>query len=186
MRYSPLVVLILIMFALGLTCCTQNGDITNHNSNPSSTSSSPTPKVYFYYLPKCPSCEKIKPYMEKMKQEVTGAQFDFCDVSNYSSCTNRSLNVANSSDLKGMPTVILVNGNNTTIMLGWKEVGNLSQNLRELGVESPNVTYRYRTYEVEDCIKCHNQRDLPPPSTYTCTQCCHSTATITEYSSNQT
>lgn len=184
MRYYPLIVLTLIMFALTLTCCTQNenqtgDDMVNHNSMSSNNStptqhpSTPTPKVYFYYLPKCPSCEKIKPYMEKMKQEVTGAQFDFCDVSNYSACSNKSLNVADNNDLEGMPTVILVHGNNTTVMLGWKKVGNLSQNLRELGVESPNVTYKYRTYEIEDCINCHEQRDLPPPSTYNCTYCCH-------------
>ncbi|MFP3909681.1 MAG: thioredoxin family protein [Archaeoglobaceae archaeon] len=184
MRYYPLVALTLIILALTLTCCTQNegenesilSPVDNHNPTPAPTppqTYNPAPEVYFYYLPKCPSCEKIKPYMEKMRQEVVDAQFEFCDVSNYTSCSNKSLNVANNSDLKGMPTVILVHGRNTTIMLGWKEVGNLSQSLRDLGIESPNVTYRYRTYEIEDCVNCHNQRDLPPPSTYNCTYCCH-------------
>ncbi len=179
MRYFPLIVLTIILtLTLTLTCCTQNENGIDSPGDHSSTSTSsptstPTPKVYFYYLPKCPSCEKIKPYMEKMRQEVVGAEFEFCDVSNYTTCSNKSLNVANNSDLEGMPTVILIEGNNTTVMLGWKEVGNLSQNLRELGVESPNVTYRYQTYEIADCINCHEQRNLPPPSTYNCTYCCH-------------
>jgi thiol-disulfide isomerase/thioredoxin len=130
-------------------------------------------KVFFYFLPGCPSCEKIKPYMNLMREEVKEVEFDFCDVSDFPACSKESIEAID-NNLKGAPTVLLINGENITVLLGWEEISRLGDSLNKLGIETPTVIYKNETYHVQDCVACHYQRSIPPPSTYTCTYCCHS------------
>ena len=167
MKSLKIVTLFLIV-TLSLIGCVQNQESSYiHNS------SSDNPKVFFYYIPKCPSCEKIKPYMNLMREEVEDVDFDFCDVSKFSECSNESLKVVEKNDLLGTPTVFLIYDNTTTSFVGWKEVSKLGYRLNELGIDTPDVIFRNETHDLQECIVCHEQRNLPPPSTYTCTYCCH-------------
>lgn len=132
-----------------------------------------TVKVFFYFSPTCPSCIKIKPYMDLMRREVKDVNFDFCNVSNFKACTNESKWLAKHIRLMGVPTAVLMYGSNVTVLVGWKDVGKLGDYLQEFGIATPSIVYGNESYDVQDCIKCHNQKGLAPPSTYNCTHCCH-------------
>lgn len=164
---------LMLIFVFNLTGCIQNQESKNGIQEHNSTLNKENPKVYFYYIPKCPSCEKIKPYMNLMREEVRNVDFDFCDVSRFSECSNESIMVADTNELVGTPTVFLIHNNTTTPLVGWKEVSKLGFRLNELGIDTPDVIYRNETHDLQECIICHEERNLPPPSTYTCTYCCH-------------
>ncbi|AEA47613.1 thioredoxin family protein [Archaeoglobus veneficus] len=132
-----------------------------------------TVKVFFYYSPRCPSCVKIKPYMNLLREEVQGIKFDFCDVSNKSLCSNESLWVAKHIGLFGVPTAVFIQGDRVAVFVGWKKVAKLGVYLEELGFEVPEVVYGNTSYDVQECIDCHEGRGINPPSTYSCTYCCH-------------
>jgi len=145
-------------------------------------SSEQKPHVFFYYIPGCPSCETVKPYLFLMKDEVREVEFEFCNVLNHSSssstvpsnCSKESLILLEENSISVIPVVILVNGNEKTILTGWKEVGTLGKELKKLGIDTPNVVYNQQNYNIDDCLSCHEDRNLQPPSTYSCTYCCHS------------
>lgn len=169
MRNLKIVSVLLFILSLYLIGCIQNQDseILEHNSSQNRQ----TPKVFFYYIPKCPSCEKIKPYMNLMREEVEDVDFDFCDVSKFSECSNESQEIVDENELLGTPTVFLIYNNTITSFVGWREVSKLGYRLNELGIDTPDVIFN-ESHDLQ-CIVCHEQRNLPPPSTYTCTYCCH-------------
>ncbi|HID43754.1 MAG TPA: hypothetical protein EYP30_08305 [Archaeoglobaceae archaeon] len=171
----------IVLFILILSGCIQNQESNNEvlDQN-SSLNAQKTPKVFFYYIPKCPSCEKIKPYMNLMREEVEGVEFDFCDITRFSECSNESLEIMTSSELVGTPTVFLIYSNTTVVLIGWKNVAKLGYRLNELGIDTPDVVYRNESHDLQECITCHEQKNLPPPTTYTCTYCCHNNSNSIE------
>jgi hypothetical protein len=110
--------------------------------------------------------------MDLLREEVKEVKFDFCDVSNLTSCSNESIDVIR-HNLMAVPTAVIIHDNNTTILLGWREVAKVGYNLNKLGIDTPDVFYRHESYDVQDCVNCHNKRNIAPPSTYNCTYCCH-------------
>lgn len=64
-------------------------------------------KLYFFYADWCGYCQKFKPEWEKLKAEPNlGVQLEEVD------CSNEAPKLAKEYNVKGFPTLILVNNNN--------------------------------------------------------------------------
>lgn len=129
-------------------------------------------RVYFYYSPKCPACRMVKPYMNLLKEKVEGVKFDFCNVNDLKNCSNDSIAVAHRYPFMYIPTVIVI-AENITKLTGSYEVLKLGKILESYGIKTPEVVFENVSYSVDECIKCHEERNIPPPSNFTCDHCCH-------------
>ncbi len=140
---------------------------------PSVSENSKEIKVYFFYSPKCPACRMVKPYMKLLREKVKGVHFDFCNVNDPKNCSRNSIMVAHMYPFEYIPTVILIVGNNVTKLTGSYEVLKLGKILESYGIKTPEVVFGNVSYSVDECIRCHEERHIPPPSNFTCSHCCH-------------
>ena len=70
-------------------------------------------KLYFFYADWCGYCKKFKPEWAKLKAEPNlGVQLEEVD------CSNEAPALAKEYDVKGFPTLILVNGSNKVTYSG--------------------------------------------------------------------
>jgi len=159
--------LINILILSMLIGCSTGRDISDISTKPKDI------KIYFYYSKSCPNCLIIKPYINLLIKEVKGVKFDICATNNLKSCSNESLKMMQRINLRGVPTAVLLVGDNPTVFLGWKEVARIGKCLNGLGIETPKVVYGNVSYNVQECLDCHKRRNLGPPSMFNCTQCCH-------------
>ncbi len=189
MKIRDLKVLIVAGLMIGIifiTGCLKNSESTlDHKSTPLSDNRTGTTgttpydvKIYYYYDPKCPNCRAVEPYMEFIASHVR-AEFDFCDLTSPDTCTNiskslfvhaiRSLNIS-----PAVPMVIIKSGDEARVLLGRDKISILDRILsEEYGLSSPVFRYGDSEYNLSDCIQCHKARELPIPSKYECTSCCH-------------
>lgn len=182
MRLGIALSIIAFVFIILLIGTSLEGKNNDDGNNISQGFENEKPQVFFYYIPGCPSCETVKPYMFLMKEEVSEVEFEFCNVlyssssnSSTSICSKESLKLFEENNISVIPVVVLINGDEKTILTGWKEVGALGKELKKLGINTPELVYNQQNYSVDDCVSCHEERNLQPPSTYSCTYCCHST-----------
>lgn len=151
---------------------------TRNESNQVEESQTPQPllfRIFYYYHPLCPNCQKIKPYMELM-ENVT--EIDACNVGNLSACSPESIEMLkllkSQGKFLGVPTIAVLEGSNVTLLIGWKQALKLGEIVERHGITPPPVTYNNITYTIQECVDCHQARGLKPPSTFSCTFCCHS------------
>ncbi len=140
-------------------------------SEQKSTSTSKEIEIFYYYSPKCPACRMVKPYMELLKENVRDVRFYFCNV--YGNCSEESVEIAKKYPFQYIPTVILIAGNDVVKLTGCYEVLKLGEILKSYGIETPKVVMDNVSYSVDECIKCHERRGLPPPTNFSCSYCCH-------------
>jgi thiol-disulfide isomerase/thioredoxin len=159
-------VIVLVAAALLAAC------VSDHIPTPTPTS---TPSIsieaYYFFSPRCPYCVIVKPYVEELAK-MDEVDFDFCNVAEAWNCSNESIKVADEINLVGIPTVV-VKTNETKVFVGYKEVLDLGSFLREFGLKTPEVVYQNVSYDVQECIECHESEGRKPPSTFNCTYCCH-------------
>ncbi len=168
--------------------------LTGCSGSPNSVSSHATPppqnqtekagvtpysvEIYYYYDPECPNCRAVEPYMEFLSSHVK-AEFDFCDLTKPETCSNmskslfvhaiKSLNIS-----PAVPMAIIKSGNDAKVLLGRNKIPQLDRVLsEEYGIPSPVFKFGDMEYRLNDCIQCHKARNLPIPSKYECSSCCH-------------
>ncbi len=129
-------------------------------------------EVFFYYSPNCPACRMVEPYMNLLKEKVRDVRFYFCNVNDLKNCSKESIAVARMYRFRYIPTVIVLAGN-VTELTGCYEVLRLGEILESYGIKTPNVVFENVSYSVEECIKCHEEKRIPPPSSFNCSYCCH-------------
>lgn len=130
-------------------------------------------RIYYYYSPNCFSCQQVKPYMNLLVSEVKEVEFDLCNVRDIENCSARSLMVMKMVELQYIPTAVVKTDDGIYVLVGSEEVLRLGELLEKYGIDTPNAVYKNVSYDIESCIACHEERGLPPPSTYSCTSCCH-------------
>ena len=178
----------LLVIALVITLIILSGCSESTESKPEPPSTSPSGiaysndsykvEIYYYYDPECPNCIAIAPYMEFIRAHIP-AQFDFCDLTEPDTCTNtsksllalaiRSLNIS-----PAVPMVIVKSEDEARVLIGRNKISTLDTILSEkYGIPSPIFRYGNVEYRLNDCIQCHKVRNLPIPSRYECTSCCH-------------
>ncbi len=86
-------------------------------------------EVYFYYSPYCPHCEKVKPYVDQVREKYKNVTFIYCNVSDKNvskECYTYSYYVV------GIPTVVVHADGVTTALVGEKDVMGLEKVIRGL------------------------------------------------------
>jgi len=135
-------------------------------------------KILYFYLPTCPNCQAVKPYMTYLENKYPQITFY-----KYNLQKNEGAREFNYYRKKfgnrngGVPFAIFVSKDQEKAFLGRTDVLNLERSITEkLNLPLPNQTYEIPPTKVGNCIDCHQKKDIPPPSTYTCETCCHSTS----------
>lgn len=130
--------------------------------------------IYFYYYPDCPWCRMVKPYIELLDNE-TDLYFEFCNTKHINNCSDEAVNVSKKIKLRGVPTLVVKNSTSIIhVYVGAYEVAGVGEFLKSRGYDvTTNFTVKGLNYSAKDCIECHAENRLPPPSTYTCSACCH-------------
>ncbi len=154
--------------ALLVAACVQEG------GQGSGSSAAENLHVYFYYYPTCPWCRMVKPYVQELKNE-SGANIVFCNVKDFENCSEEAKKVAEEAKLRGVPTAVAVNESGIMkIFVGAYEVAELGSFLKAHGYKAiTNYTVGGLNYTARDCVECHAKKNLPPPSRYSCDECCH-------------
>ncbi len=133
-------------------------------------------KIYYFYSPTCPNCREVEPFISYLKNS-TDVSFVVCNVKNFDSCSDESKSVAKSVYKKlgffGVPTAVVEVKGNRTVFVGKYEVLRLSEFLERMGYKVERIEIKEKKYDVSECLNCHRERKIPPPSTFTCSYCCH-------------
>ncbi|WP_457548886.1 thioredoxin family protein [Archaeoglobus sp.] len=85
--------------------------------------------IYFYYSPTCPHCEKVKPYIDKLKRKFPDVKFVYCNVNDKNiskACYTYAYYVF------GVPTVVVHAGNVTTSLVGDRDIMGLEKLIESL------------------------------------------------------
>jgi len=132
-------------------------------------------RIYYYYHPKCPNCQAVEPLIEFLMKN-SSLDFDVCNVQFFSNCTNESKALAFAVKEKtgffGTPTAVVEVGKNYTVFVGKYQIMDMVRFVGNFS-DLPDVRLNETSYSVEECLSCHEERGLDPPSTYTCSYCCH-------------
>ncbi len=171
-------VLVLLVSALLLGCTHPSTNTSTHaSSQPGKQATSKTNQiqVFFYYETGCPNCRKIEPYMELLRKELGDKiDFHFCNWDNHTRWSSLERKVYAETNPYGFPAVVVINGNEKKVFIGWWAIGeNFTKYLEEHGYRPPKVFYRNSSYSAAECLNCHARKNIPPPSKYNCTYCCH-------------
>jgi len=102
-------VLIILMLVLMLVGCSQK--LTTSKCNYSKI------EVYFYYSPRCPHCENVKPYVDEIRDKYKNVSFHYCNVENASKeCYKYAYYVY------GVPTIVVHTNGITTSLVGERDI----------------------------------------------------------------
>jgi thiol-disulfide isomerase/thioredoxin len=84
-------------------------------------------EVYFYYSPHCPHCERVKPYVDSLREKFKNVTFYYCNVENMSEVCYKYAYYA-----YYVPTVVVHADNITTSLIGERDVKSLGEVLKRL------------------------------------------------------
>lgn len=163
--------LTIVVAAILLTGCTgiKDSEGTNDfNGNESFQKGSVT--TYFYHYEGCNYCAIVKPYMEYISSEMESdsIKFESCDVKKRNECSQASTKLKEKLGLKVVPAIVVVANNTSQKFIGWKEACNLGAYYEELGLELPVINCYGKNYSVQECVDCHRENELEPPSKFDC------------------
>ncbi len=163
-------IMILIALSAFLVGCTQN----NAQKSAYNESSYKKMQVFFYYETGCPNCKMIEPYMKFLKKEYgKEIDFHFCNWDNRTKWSNIERKVFSETNPYGFPAVVVINGKEKKVYIGWYAIGeNFTAYLNRQGYKV-KAFYNKTSYNVAECLNCHAEKHIPPPSKYNCTYCCH-------------
>ena len=142
--------------------------------------------IQYFYLPTCPNCIATEPFISYLEKKYD-VKINHINVGNSS---NRK--IAKHYNITGVPTLIIKSGGKYYRYVGRLDVPRAEYLIANLtnqpAPERPfNANYKLDTMQ---CLQCHQPTEqqkkllppyvlerlnttLPPPSTYSCTSCCH-------------
>lgn len=132
-------------------------------------------EVYYFYLETCPSCQAVKPYITYLENKYPNIAFQKYElmqeegIDKFDYYSEKFNNVD-----RGVPFAVLISDKEERSFLGRIEILELEKTITEkLELPTPAKTYEVPDSMRDDCNECHLNRNLAPPSTYTCEYCCH-------------
>lgn len=173
MQWSKMSLLLTVFgFAFLFTGCAAIEDIgedKDNNNNGSFQKGGIT--TYVYHKEDCSYCDIVKPYVEYISSEMDNEslKFYFCDIKNPQECSQMSIDLGDKIGLKVVPTIVVVSNNTSREFVGWKEICDLGAYYQDLGIELPVITCHGKKYSVQECVNCHRDNELIPPSKFDCT-----------------
>ncbi|MFO7966057.1 MAG: hypothetical protein R6U44_00465 [Archaeoglobaceae archaeon] len=156
-----------ILFA-GCAGIQDSKEINDYSGNESFQKGNVT--TYFYHYEGCQYCEIVKPYIEYIYSEMDSdsIEFESCDVKKRDECSQASSELKEKIGLKVVPAIVVVANNTSKQFIGWKEACELGAYYEELGMELPEITCHGEDYSVQECVDCHIENELEPPSKFDC------------------
>ena len=131
--------------------------------------------VYYFYHPQCPNCQAVEPVIDYLLNN-TNISFDICNVEHFSNCSNMSKQLVYSVRKKtgffGTPTAVVQENGRFKVFIGKYQVVEMVNFLRNF-TYIPDISLKNTSMGVDQCLSCHEKRGLKPPSTMTCSYCCH-------------
>lgn len=132
-------------------------------------------RIYYFYHPKCPNCQAVEPLIEYLLNN-TEINFEMCNVQYFNNCSVMSRQLAYSLKEKtgffGTPTAIIQEDGKFKVFVGKYQMLDMVGYLRNY-TDIPEIPLKEEKMNVEECFNCHEKRNLKPPSTMTCSYCCH-------------
>ncbi len=132
-------------------------------------------KVYYFYHPRCPNCQAVEPMIDYLLNN-TDIDFDMCNVEYFSNCSNISkqlaLSIKEKTGFFGTPTAVVQENDTFRVFIGKYQVMDMVGYLKNY-TYIPEIPLKNTNMSVEECLRCHEERKLKPPSTMTCSYCCH-------------
>ncbi len=135
--------------------------------------------LVYFYDPRCPNCRAVEPYISLLEKELKkkDIHFERCSVPDVDTCSVKARFILYTIYPKGnirIPTVGVKHSKNISVFIGRLDVIKVGSYLnKNFGVPEVKAQLQDVNYPVEECLKCHQERNIKPPSTYTCTYCCH-------------
>ncbi len=169
LRISLLLMMVMaaILFA-GCAGIEDSEGIGDYSGNESFQKGSIT--TYFYHYEGCHYCGIVKPYIEYISSEMDSdsIKFESCDVKKRDECSPASIKLKEKIGLEVVPAIVVVANNTSQKFIGWKEACDLGTYYEELGLELPVITCHGENYSVQECVDCHRENELEPPSKFDC------------------
>jgi len=172
-----LVMLIAILLVGGCNTVGTEEKAGGEGSNPDTT----TLSIDYYFDPDCPNCLAVSPYIDYLQNKYP------VDINKHNVEKEKSFD----RNISGVPTLI-VEGQK---FVGRQEVAKAESTIARLVGREPPERHFNTSYQIDPayCLNCHeatgeqkklvnrseqlkltNREELlPPPSTYSCENCCH-------------
>ena len=141
--------------------------------------------LYFYH-PRCPNCVAVAPYINYLTEKYG------VNITRYDISTPSGINASKAFNVTAVPTLIIIEDGHLERFVGRLAVTRAEYRIAELvGAPLPKRPFN-TTIELDpmQCLACHEPTEeqkalippsvleklnatLPPPSTYSCSYCCH-------------
>ncbi len=142
-------------------------------------------QLFFFYSPECPNCKASKPIMvelmkELVKKHVTVRPLNVLEEVTWdlpSRLVAQKVQRALGVDFIPLPTAVVWKpGRFLYTFVGRDSIPKLADFfVKNAGIGNITAKLDIQNMPKEECLACHKERKLPPPSTYNCTYCCHKT-----------
>ena len=132
------------------------------------------PSIYYFYRSTCPNCIATEPFIDYLEKEYG------VEINRYEVRDPQWRWLVDYYNITAVPTLIIQYPVDDTVK-EWRFVNRLNVPKAEYiianltGKPEPKKPYNINMTQLDPmtCAVCHAQRQLPPPSTYSCTSCCH-------------
>lgn len=139
-------------------------------------------KVFYYYSPDCPNCKAAKPFIDSLKPELSKKNIRFIDLNikkpeswnpTYRWLAEKIVATLKTNFLP-IPTASVWYRGRFYTFVGKDEVLSMNDFFHQkAGTKLISAKLKEQQFQIEKCLGCHEERKIPPPSTYNCTFCCH-------------
>lgn len=137
-------------------------------------------QLFYFYSPECPNCKAVKLFVESLLPELEKKRIVFAeiDVTKNDNPIYRMLaeKIAEKigTNFIPIPTAVVRYEGRFHTFIGKEEVLALSDFFRlRAGTKALAAKLKEEPFDKETCISCHKSRNIPLPSTFNCTFCCH-------------
>ncbi len=141
-----------------------------------------TMEIYYFFSPDCPNCNEVQPFINELRPELLKKKVRFIplntkDSENWDAIYKYlafKISEKLGTDYLPTPTAIIRFKGRFYTLIGKNEVLQMNDFLHlRAGTRLVKAALRDQKFRIEECIGCHEARNLPPPSAYNCTFCCH-------------
>jgi len=128
-------------------------------------------RVLYFYDPACPNCAAVEPFISYLEQKygVKVRKINLDDPAN--------AYLADKWHVDAVPTLIILTDNGTALRyVGRVAVVEAEGEVAKIaGMPPPERPYNIQQQPIDpmSCLLCHAKRNISPPSTYSCSSCCH-------------
>jgi len=140
-------------------------------------------EIFYFYSPDCLNCKEIKPFIESLKDELQkkNARFVELNVKEYDRwsplyriLSEKIVQKLNTNFLPIPTTSVRQRGRFYTFIGKDEIINHLNDFLYDRGrIKRISAKLERQEFKIQGCLSCHRSKNIPFPSTFNCTFCCH-------------